>query len=261
MSDPGVTVSGATGLHVSVVALVREVHAESRPHPADVLERFAVLASTHIAGVANASVMVPGARHGLRASAATGGLPHLIDRIQEETGQGPCFDAVKTRDPIRVDDLPQEGRWPDFTHAVLAQTPVQSMVCYRLYTDIDDWGVLSLHGNAPHAIGADAEEAGLILAAHAALAMNTITRGRQFRSALVSRDIIGQAKGMLMERYEIGAAAAFSLLTRLSQESNKPVVVIAKEIVENKISSTTGTDASLRCSGATPPRRPARPAR
>jgi AmiR/NasT family two-component response regulator len=63
---------------------------------------------------------------------------------------------------------------------------------------------------------------------------------RRLPSALGSRDIIGQAKGILMERYEIGPGAAFSLLTRLSRESNKPVVVIAKELVETKPNSGRG---------------------
>ena len=55
---------------------------------------------------------------------------------------------------------------------------------------------------------------------------------RHYRSALGSRDIIGQAKGMLMERSDVDAVAAFALLTRLSEESHRPVVVVAKELLE-----------------------------
>lgn len=54
----------------------------------------------------------------------------------------------------------------------------------------------------------------------------------QLRCALVSRDIIGQAKGILMERFQIDAAAAFDLLVELSQHSNTPVAVIARKVIE-----------------------------
>jgi ANTAR domain len=70
--------------------------------------------------------------------------------------------------------------------------------------------------------------------------LEAVQRTRQLRSALGSRDIIGQAKGILMERYEISPGAAFSLLTRLSRESNKPVVVTAKELVETRPKSGRG---------------------
>lgn len=59
-----------------------------------------------------------------------------------------------------------------------------------------------------------------------------LRRDSQFRSALASRDIIGQAKGRLMERFQIDAGAAFQLIKRLSQESNTPVVEIAQRLVE-----------------------------
>jgi AmiR/NasT family two-component response regulator len=62
--------------------------------------------------------------------------------------------------------------------------------------------------------------------------MDALGRATQFRSALASRDIIGQAKGMLMERYQTNAAEAFALLRRLSQQSNTPVREIAAKLVE-----------------------------
>lgn len=54
----------------------------------------------------------------------------------------------------------------------------------------------------------------------------------QLRHAIETRDIIGQAKGMLMERFDVDAAAAFGLLTRLSQESNTRLAHVAQKLVE-----------------------------
>lgn len=230
---PGASVADG-GLHPAVAQLVRTIYAESRPNSESVLARFAVLASTHIDGVAHASMMAMAGTRGLRPAAASGEFPHLGDKIQEDALEGPCLDVMSARGVVRVDDLARESRWPYFTEAMLSQTPVRSMLCFRLYTNVQDWGALSLHANEPHAFDADAERSGQVLATHAALTLQTVERSRQFRSSLGSRDIIGQAKGILMERYDIGAGVAFSLITRLAQESTKPVVVIAKEVVDGK---------------------------
>jgi AmiR/NasT family two-component response regulator len=72
---------------------------------------------------------------------------------------------------------------------------------------------------------------GLIFATHTALVWNMMGRDLQFRSALVSRDVIGQAKGRLMERFDIDAAEAFELLRQMSQESNTPITHIARRVV------------------------------
>jgi GAF domain-containing protein len=227
-------ISGDGGLHAAVAELVRNIGVETRPHPEAVIEQFAALATSYIRGAAQASVMLVSHKGAIRSSAATGSYPHLIDTIQEEMLEGPGLESAFDHRTIRVDDFAEEARWPRFTQAVLAETPVRSMLCFQLYTHVQNWGTLTLHSDEAYAFDTDAEEAGAILATHAALTLQAVQRGRQFRSALGSRDIIGQAKGILMERYDIGAGAAFSLLTRISQESNKPVVVIAKELVETK---------------------------
>jgi transcriptional regulator with GAF, ATPase, and Fis domain len=222
----------ALDLHWAIAELVRSVSAASRPQPEDVLERFAVLASTYIPAVHYAGIMLIGHESRFRPSAATGGYPHLIDRLQEEAHEGPALAAVQEKATVRVDDVAAESRWPQFMRAVLEQTPVRSMLCYRLYTDVQDWGALGMYAERPNAFDEATERAGEVLATHAAVCLQAVQRSRQFRSALGSRDIIGQAKGILMERYGIGAGAAFALLTKLSQESHHPVVAIAKDVVE-----------------------------
>ena len=222
------------GAHYALAELVREMQSEARPHPEEVMERFAAFAAAYIHGTAHAGVMLFSSKRGMRSSAATGGLPHLIDKIQEELGEGPALDALSGKSAVRVDDLEQETRWPSFPAAVVSETPVRSMLCLPIYTTVHNWGTLTLHSHLPYGFGDDAEELGAIVATHSALTLDVLHRNRQFRSALGSRDIIGQAKGILMERYEIGATAAFNLLTKVSQESGKPVVVIAKELIEAK---------------------------
>jgi AmiR/NasT family two-component response regulator len=94
-------------------------------------------------------------------------------------------------------------------------------------------GALSFYAEEANVFDDDAVEVGLIFAAHTVLAWRLVGREEQLRSALASRDVIGQAKGMMMERFKIDAVQAFDTLRRLSQNSNTPVAAIARRFVES----------------------------
>ena len=94
-------------------------------------------------------------------------------------------------------------------------------------------GALNFYGDRVDVFDDDSLEVGLILATHTAVAWNLLLRDDQFRSALTSRDVIGQSKGMLMERYGIDAAAAFGLLRKLSQETNTPLIAVAEQVIHS----------------------------
>ena len=104
----------------------------------------------------------------------------------------------------------------------------------QLFADHHHMGALNFYAEQARAFDEEAVEMGLILATHAAVAWNMVQRDEQFRSALASRDIIGQAKGMIMERFRIDAVQAFELLKRLSQSSNTALVVVARQLVESE---------------------------
>jgi AmiR/NasT family two-component response regulator len=77
-------------------------------------------------------------------------------------------------------------------------------------------------------------EIGGVFAAHVALAWSMMRRQDQFRSALASRDVIGQAKGVIMERFNLDAVEAFELLSRLSQKSNTKLIEIARSLIDTE---------------------------
>jgi GAF domain-containing protein len=158
-------------------------------------------------------------------------VPRKLDELQQKYQQGPCWDAIWDHHTVRVDDFESEPRWPEFVAAALAETPVRSGMSIQLYTDEAELGALNLYSERPHIFDAHVEEIALALAAHAAIAFSGARRSEQFRSALASRDIIGQAKGIVMERYKINAVAAFTLLMKVSQTSNTPVHEIARRLV------------------------------
>jgi AmiR/NasT family two-component response regulator len=94
--------------------------------------------------------------------------------------------------------------------------------------------VLTIAASTAGALGEGAEQAGWALATHAALTVQAIQRNRQFRTEMGSRDIVGQAKGMLMVRFGIGAADASAVLAQLSQKWHQPLVIVAMNIIEEQ---------------------------
>ncbi|HXO48108.1 MAG TPA: ANTAR domain-containing protein, partial [Mycobacterium sp.] len=95
----------------------------------------------------------------------------------------------------------------------------------------------NFYAESPDVFDDESVNFGLIFATHAALVWNMMRRDQQFRVALVSRDIIGQAKGRLMERLGIDAAEAFERLKQMSQEANTPIAQVAQRV--------TGANSSL----------------
>jgi hypothetical protein len=104
-------------------------------------------------------------------------------------------------------------------------------MAYQLFIADETMGALNVYSEEPHAFGPASREIGLIFAAHSSVAWNSARRDEQFKRALSSRDTIGQAKGMIMERYGVDAVRAFDLLRKLSQDSNVPLIKVATELI------------------------------
>jgi hypothetical protein len=101
-----------------------------------------------------------------------------------------------------------------------------------------DSGALNLYGFTPGSFTGDLEAVGAMLATHAALAIIASDGQHQFEWALASRDLIGQAKGIIMERFDVDAIRAFGMLRRLSQRSNIPVRALAERLTRRGESAT-----------------------
>jgi GAF domain-containing protein len=158
----------------------------------------------------------------------------LLDQIQQRHDEGPCLSAAWEHHIIRINDIALEDRWPAYCRDVVDETPIRSVMSFQLFADHQSMGALSFYAEQPDVFDDEAAELGVILATHTALAWKMLRRDEQFRSALASRDIIGQAKGMIMERFKIDAVHAFELLKQLSQNSNTPLVVVARQLVESE---------------------------
>jgi len=92
---------------------------------------------------------------------------------------------------------------------------------------------MNILSKQPNAFDIKAEATLAMLATHAAITLIAAEKETQFESALASRDLIGQAKGVIMERFKLDAGRAFAMLTNLSQDSNIPLRQIAEKLVES----------------------------
>ncbi|OBI85077.1 GAF and ANTAR domain-containing protein [Mycobacterium sp. 1245805.9] len=158
----------------------------------------------------------------------------VLDTIQDRRGEGPCLSAAWRHHMMYVDDLNVDERWPGYQRDALEATPIRSIVSYELFDDDKSMAALNFYAEHPHAFSDESLEIGDIFATHVALAWSMMRRQDQFRSALASRDTIGQAKGVIMERFNLDAVEAFELLTRLSQQSNTKLIDIAKALIDSE---------------------------
>jgi GAF domain-containing protein len=213
----------------SLEILARALHvknAELEP----TLEAIASTAVTMLSPARYAALTVL-SRGELIPRASTGEPPLLLDRLQQKLGDGPCIHAAKYQSVFRIDDTGEDDRWPEFC-AEAARLEVRSMLCVPLWIDERGLGALSLFADRAAAFSDLHERVAVLLAAFAALALAEAQRAGQMHDALGNRDIIGQAKGVLMERHRITADAAFGVLSRVSQAENRKLAEVARRLVE-----------------------------
>ena len=163
----------------------------------------------------------------------TSDLIYKLDALQEEFGEGPCISAAVDELIVRTDDFAQEQRWPRYSPAMV-DLGVRSGLSFKLYTGATTAGALNLFSLRPHAFNGESEAIGAVLAAHAASAIIASRHGEQLEAALNTRDTIGQAKGVNMERFNVDAVRAFDMLRELSQSTNTRLIDIAQRVIETR---------------------------
>ena len=181
---------------------------ESHGGVEETLRAITATAVGAIPGAEECTVTYVTGRRKVEPRAATGELPSQVDEVQDRLGEGPCLDAVWEEETLRIEDMRAERRWPRFA-AEAAQSGVLSAVSFQLFVEGDNLGALNVYARMPHAFGEESEDVGLVFAAHAAVALSGAQNEDHLRRAVTSRDLIGQAKGILMERYKLTADQAF----------------------------------------------------
>jgi len=217
----------------------------------EVLSRIVEASVEVIDGADLAGVSLFAARGGISTPAYTDALALRLDELQYDTGEGPCRDinGDAALPYLVVSDVASYPGWPTFgplagrlgIHAVLSlglfpRSPaadgsngatVPGGGRRRL-------GTLNLYARERRAFDDDARDVGMLLAAHAAVAVAGTTQTSQLRDALDTRDVIGQAKGILMARRNLTADQAFDVLRRTSQNLNVKLRDLAVRIAETR---------------------------
>ena len=168
-----------------------------------------------------------------------------IDAMQRESGQGPCLEAISQRIMVYGDDLQGDDRWPDFG-PLAAERGIRSALALPL-TANGTIGAVNLYARYPAAFGVVDRAKGVILASLASVALTAAhsledeeRRIENLHSALSSREVIGQAQGILMERERIAADQAFDVLRRASQYLNIKLREVAQTLVDTGERPETG---------------------
>ncbi|GAB3307827.1 GAF and ANTAR domain-containing protein [Geodermatophilus aquaeductus] len=220
----------ATGLDALARRLAEAARSLQRQtSPQQVLDGVVHLAVALVPGADAATITMVGKDRHCYSAAATSTWASDFDVLQDETGQGPCLDAIWQQQTVRVDDLAGDPRWPVLGPRA-AERGVRSMLCIQLFVHRDTLGALDLLAHSTSAFTDESEHVGLLLASHAAIAAADAQQLENVTSALVNRDIIGQAKGILMERLRITSDQAFAVLAKVSQDTNRKLSAVAEDL-------------------------------
>jgi GAF domain-containing protein len=203
----------------------------------DTLQRVADLVCRNVGGADVAGVTL--LRDGRPTTAVfTDRTSPDIDAAQYETGSGPCLDAFRHQRVFRIDSTADDDVWPEFSLAA-AEHGMRSTISLPLGVRGNAIGALNLYSREPAAFSDDAEHVGMLFAAQASVALanaqlydSTYRMTQQLQEALVSRAVIDQAKGMLMQEYGIGGDEAFERLRKQSQQQNRKLRELAQEMVD-----------------------------
>lgn len=208
-----------------------------RPLP-EVLRRVADLTLACVPGADEVSVtLVDGER--TTTVAFTGQLAVELDERQYELGFGPCLDAARSGQHLRVDDTTEEDVYPDFASAA-ARHGVQSVLSFGLPMPQRVLGAINVYRFSDPVLGAGSEQLAAAFAGYAAVALtnaalyaSTADLAANLKIAMDSRAVIEQAKGVLVVRLGCTPEEAFAHLATQSQHRNQKLRVLAEEVVAN----------------------------
>jgi putative methionine-R-sulfoxide reductase with GAF domain len=211
---------------------------------AETLDQLLVLTKETIEGCDYAGVVLLEGDQ-LVTPAHTGPVVADLDALQHRCGEGPCLDAITRNVTLYAGDLGSDTRWPQFGPQATARG-IRSLLAFPIFAD-GTLGALNLYAQYPQAFGVIDRARGLLLAALAGLAFRTARshedderREANLHAALATRELIGQAQGILIERERITADQAFDILRRASQHLNTKLHTVAQALVDTGESPDTG---------------------
>jgi len=198
-------------------------------HMQATLQRIVDLAHQNLEHVESVGISIVRGRR-IESPAASTELARAVDRLQDELDEGPCYDAARGHESLLIGRLDREARWPNFAPRAHRDTGVTSVMSVRMFVREDTVGAMNIYSTKPNAFDEGSLAVASVFATHAAVAYSHAQEEHQLRRRADSRDLIGQAKGILMSQRHITSDAAFTLLTVASQRLNMKVTSVAEEV-------------------------------
>lgn len=196
----------------------------------------AIVAATQISvpEFPHVSVSVRHSDGTIETKAGTDRLVWELDAVQYGLNEGPCVQAIQEEPLVLAEDLRREQRWPRYVPEAIAHG-VRSQMAVRLFASGRHIGGLNFYSRACHPADENSAETARLFATHAAIMLGHAQHEDNLNAALQSRKVIGQAIGIVMERFHIDQDQAFHYLVRVSTTSNIKLRDVAEELV---VSST-----------------------
>jgi GAF domain-containing protein len=219
---------------LDLAELIGRVARELRnaPDVEHTLQRVVDLAADCLPGQVYASISLVRGRH-VETPVLSDERARHADQLQYAVDEGPCLDAIRRHETFRIDDMTTDQQYPAWARRVAAETDIRSSLSLQLFTDADSLGALNLYATHPHAFDdAEIRAEATVLAAQAAVALRSALNETDLRTALITRNMIGQAQGILMERHRLTAEQAFRVLAQVSQERNIKLRDVAQHLVD-----------------------------
>jgi hypothetical protein len=166
---------------------------------------------------------------------ATSALADEGDRIQYEEGEGPCLDAAMEEQWVYTPDLAVDPRWPRSAARLSLQLGVHSMFSTRLTLDAapnDTLGGMNMYATRPDAFTEQDQMLALLLSSLGAVVVDASRKQEHLRRAIESRQVIGEAIGILRAQSNLTSQEAFEMLSRASQRTNVKIRDLAQQISE-----------------------------
>lgn len=201
--------------------------------PALVADGIARLARDAVA-CDDSAVSLVASRRRVRPAAGTSPQASGLVLAQPELGEGPGLAAIETGAPVACAELQAELRWPEWAERAAA-LGFRSSLSVPLFEGGRVFGLLLLLDDDPDHFDDDRVTCATTIARRSSFVLAAADRNEQLELALDARTVIGQAQGILMERYALDADTAFSVLRRYSQQGNTKLQLVAQRVVRDRV--------------------------
>jgi transcriptional regulator with GAF, ATPase, and Fis domain len=175
----------------------------------------------------------------IKTVAVTGEVGQKIDNLQIETGEGPCMSSIEKQATFYIPDMAHDETWPAFSARAAAETGISSLVGYVLEVGSGALGAINLMAYTPNAFDEDAIAVGAVFAAQAGVALSNAQtheknaqKVEQLEEGIQTRQVIGQAVGIVMATRHLNADEAFEILKTISQHTNVKLKKVAAGLVD-----------------------------